>query len=140
MFDWHVEEFYRQLRPSDSVVKRVTDFWQTHVPEGAPTLGMHVRRTDMVDHRRRLGLEPLQMEGIHGLADAFLREQPSGHIMLACDNPESLERVRGQLGERVHHLEHAWILENRTGSEDTSIQARLTTLYDATCDLWMLSQ
>ncbi len=140
VFDRHVEEFYRQLRPAGSVVERVAAFWQDHVPEGAPTLGMHVRRTDMVDHRRRLGLQPLHMEGILELADAFLHEQPSGYVLLACDNPDSLDIVRNQLGERVHHLEKAWILEKRAESEDTKIQARLTTLHDAVCDLWMLSQ
>ena len=37
-------------------------------------------RTDMVDLRRRLGLQPLQTEGILALADTFLREQPSGYV------------------------------------------------------------
>lgn len=29
---------------------------------------------------------------------------------LACDNPDSLALVKTRLGDRVHHLEHDWIL------------------------------
>lgn len=140
VFDACVQTFYRQLRPAAAVVERVAAFCQAQLPEGAPTLGVHIRRTDMVDLRQRLGLKPLRMEAILEQARVFLREQPGGHVLLACDNPDSLALARVQLGERVHHLDHTWIMENRVDSEDTSIQARLTTLHDAVCDLWMLSQ
>lgn len=80
------------------------------------------------------------MEGILEGAGVFLREQPDGRVLLACGNPDSLALVKTRLRDRVHHLEHDWILGNRADNEDTSIQARLTSLHDAICDLWMLSQ
>jgi hypothetical protein len=139
-FDGHVREFYRQLRPAGAEVERVAAFRRAELPEGAPTFVIHLRRTDMVDLRERLGLKPLRMEGILEGAGVFLREQPYRRVLLACGNPDSLALVKTRLGDRVHHLEHDWILENLADNEDTSIQARLTSLYDAICDLWMLSQ
>lgn len=56
-FDGHVREFYRQFRPAGAVVGRVAAFRRAELPEGAPTFVIHLRRTDMVDLRERLGAE-----------------------------------------------------------------------------------
>ena len=93
----------------------------------------------MVDLRARKGLPPLQND-IPSYAGIFLKQYPDSRVFLACDNPVSLEQAKAILGPRALSLDHHWIEANRAASEDTTKQARLTGLFDAVCDLYMLSK
>jgi hypothetical protein len=137
-FDAFVGEFYQLLIPINAVVQRVEALMKNNETSETPSLGVHIRRTDMVDLRARKGLLPLQ-NVIPNYARSFLDRHPAGKVFLACDNPSSLEQARTILGPRALSLEHHWIEANRAASEDTSKQARLTGLFDAVCDLYMLA-
>ena len=137
-FDTFVEEFYQLLIPINAVVQRVEALMEHDKTHETPSLGVHIRRTDMVDLRARKGLLPLQNVIPH-YARSFLDRHPTGKVFLACDNPSSLEQARTILGPRALSLEHHWIEANLAESEDTSKQARLTGLFDAVCDLYMLA-
>jgi hypothetical protein len=138
-FDGFVAQFYQLLTPINAVVQRVETLMEQNKTPEAPSLGVHIRRTDMVDLRARKGLQPLQNVIPH-YARSFLDRHPAGKVFLACDNPSSLEEAKTILGPRALSLEHHWIAANRADSEDTSKQARLTGLFDAVCDLYMLSR
>ena len=138
-FDGFVAEFYQLLTPINAVVQRVEALMGPAEAPGFPSLGSHIRRTDMVDLRARKGLPPLR-NGIPSYAGSFLNQYPDGRVFLACDNPASLEQAKAILGPRALSLDHHWIEANRAASEDTTKQARLTGLFDAVCDLYMLSK
>lgn len=138
-FNEIVGDFYQRLQPVIAIKSRVNRFYSAFAPNGTPTLGIHIRRTDMVDHRQRLGMRPLRNDRLLIEGREFLREYPEGCIFLASDNPFSVAQVKLELGRRVYSLNHKWITKNLNDSKDSMIQARLTTLQDSVCDLWMLS-
>ncbi len=138
-FDGFVAQFYQLLTPINAVVQRVEALMGPAEAPGFPSLGSHIRRTDMVDLRARKGLPPLR-NGIPSYAASFLNQYPDGRVFLACDNPASLEQAKAILGPRALSFDHHWIEANRAASEDTTKQARLTGLFDAVCDLYMLAK
>lgn len=62
------------------------------------TLGLHIRRTDLIDEAVSQGYNLPALDLFWSLCDSF----PSMDIFLACDDSRTLEECRSRYGKRVH--------------------------------------
>lgn len=90
------------LRPR-SDIQRIVDKLRSQVPEGAPTLSLHVRHPSHA-------MEQSEMS-IAGVADfvtaarGWMTSNPDGHVLLATDQETVVQRFRREFGERVQFRE-----------------------------------
>lgn len=135
-----VRQFYDNLIPRDEIVSRVEKAWAVSGAELLPVIGVHVRRTDMVDHLQKAGHPGADDKEMKIRINKFINDHPDGKVFVASDNKFSLEELSSEFGEHIFFLNHNWIDDTTGGSLDSTKQVRLTSLFDATSDLYALSK
>lgn len=138
-FNNYLKEFYERLRPSNSVMMFCSTLSLSNVGSQG-LLGIHVRRTDMVDHAIRLGLEPPDDNVLISEVEKYLKYNQKTKIFVAADNPNSINMLRAIYGDRIIAFDINWDLQKEHAANDSKIQARMTTLVESVADLYILSK
>jgi effector-binding domain-containing protein len=137
----HVKYFYSSLKPVELISNAVNNSWIDNNAKEGTTLGLHIRRTDMLNHLIDNGITPPNDEDVIKLVDQYLIDNPEiEKIYLACDNETSEDKFKQHYGGLIFSYENNWISENLLKANSTSHQARLTSMKDSTIDLFSLSK
>ncbi len=135
-----VDEFYKNLLPEKKIAQRVNDFWSRHQLETKNVIGVHIRRTDMLDHIKSRSLEPVSDDNLWRAIDSKLNNDASINIFAAADNPLSISEIKLRYGDKVLSNEVVWNLDLEKAANDSKKQARLTSIQDSIFDLYALSK
>lgn len=131
------QEFYKDLRPIHGILNQVIDLRLDSI---GSLLGVHVRRTDMIDHCISKGIEPPNDNDIFNAIDAYLYKNPDTMIFLAVDNPQSESLFQKKYPEKIIFQRKNWDLSKSVTSNDSLIQDRMSSLREAIIDLYALSK
>lgn len=134
----YVDEFYTELKPVESIHKEVQRFWTAHELDTVPTLGVHVRRTDLIADLMNKGIELPSDDAIDYEIESFLSEYGDGMIFVASDSFDAVNRLKGKFGGRILVRTVDWI-DSEGRESDPRVQARTTTLSSAVADIYSLS-
>lgn len=137
VFDNFVREFYNTLKPSNSVLEAIQDLRSQVTTR---VLGVHIRRTDMIDHSVKLGIEPPNDAILLNEIKDYLKNNTVEKIYVAADNPKSIELMESEFPGLVISQSSEWILSKEQLANDSKIQGRLTSLAQAVSDVYLLSK
>ena len=137
VFDNFVSEFYSILKPSNFVLEAIQGLLSQVTVK---VLGVHIRRTDMIDHSIKLGIEPPNDEILLNEVKDYLKNNDVEKIYVAADNPKSIELMESEFPGLIISQNSEWIMSNGQLVNDSKIQARLTSLTQAVSDVYLLSR
>jgi len=130
------DEFYSHLFPNQRILNQVRDLQLNSI---SSLLGVHIRRTDMIDHCLFKGLEPPCDDDILFAIDSYLQKKPDSMIFLSADNPESEHLIQTKFFQKVIIQKKDWNLSKSDTSKSVLIQDRMSSLEEAVIDLYALS-
>jgi hypothetical protein len=78
-------QFYKNLKITDKLKQRILFFINNHL-KGRPSLGLHIRRTDLVDYKDKLKIKLQDDEYYQNEITKFLKKNKNGVIYLATDH------------------------------------------------------
>jgi hypothetical protein len=140
-YDLEIRKFYESLIPVDEVGIKLEKLWIECGAEPANTLGLHIRRTDMVEHLKNIGEPPLSDEKTIASVRQYLASNKDvSRIFLSCDNAESEKLFKSEFEEKVFCYNKGWKEDKLVNANSVKFQSRLTSLQDALVDVLMLSK
>tara|TARA_B100000700_G_scaffold261081_1_gene296885 strand:- start:1440 stop:2261 length:822 start_codon:yes stop_codon:yes gene_type:complete len=140
-YNMEVRKFYDSLIPVDEITSKIEQLWDKESALPQNTLGLHIRRTDMVEHLKNIGEPPLSDEKTITTINEYIgNNKHISNIFLSCDNADSEKLYRSVFGSMVFCYDKNWKNENLGKADSVSYQSRLSSLHDALIDILMLSQ
>lgn len=137
MFNKYIKEFYLSLAPCHRISTLVDDFFYSISDE---LLGVHIRRTDMLNHCEMLGVDLPSDDNLILSIERYLEKKPETKIFLASDNPESEIELKKRYGNKIFFSKKNWDNKLLDNACNPLIQARMSSLDEAVFDLFSLSR
>jgi hypothetical protein len=139
-FDSFVNSFYLELKPVEELSNLVKSLFISNYAEKSTTVGLHIRRTDMVEHAIKLGEALSTDEEIVQIIDKYLHLNPSvKKIYLACDNEESEVFFRQKYEVLFFSNKKNWHDEGLSKLSASQQQLRMSSLDESMVDLLCLA-
>lgn len=136
-FNEIIKEFYENLVPVESIKKSVNSLFLNKKDK---ILGVHLRRTDMIDHCIKMGIEPPSDAELHKQINHYFASNPKSLIILSADNPDSEFDFMEKYKNKVLVLRKNWDISKTEAAGKSNIQERLSSLEEAVADLYALSK
>jgi len=130
--------YMRDLRPLSHIAAKIDAFADRHF-EAGPTVGVHVRRTDHADNRRRRRRHRISERPFFRAMEHALANNATTKFMFCTDNARTLEEYRRRYDDHLLFFPKEFHTKSRPDGSPM-LYFRQTTMEDAVIDLGLLAR